>query len=114
MAHYAWSNIQYAEERGKQDQVIGYKTVKFGEKVDAKMLGVSDDEFQAMVADGSIREMAPPEIPAGSTDSPVQVMMRQLRVAEGSLSGSSLAPGVVEQLTAIQKDQDKEQKAASS
>lgn len=64
---YAWSPIRYG---GKGDPETGaisdVQVVEAGDEVDAGKLGISDEEFEALVESGAVREEKYPEnIPAG-------------------------------------------------
>lgn len=96
MAYYAWSPIRHGGEV-KDGLVVNVQTVAYGDSVSQKDLGVSDEDWQAMVEGGSVREVKPPELPEGYTGSPIQFMMEQARqAAEGgdvvAMSSGASAP----------------------
>lgn len=83
--YYAWSDLMFGGETEKRDRADGrsYKVVlsrnvkRRGEKVTAKELGLDSDEFDALVASGSVR---PYPLPDEASDyvSPTQAIVNRL------------------------------------
>jgi hypothetical protein len=67
--HYAWSDLYYGGKSEKRERsngmsmtvVLERNVVKRGEKVTKAQLGVGDDEWDALVASGSVRDKPLPE-----------------------------------------------------
>lgn len=89
MAHYAWSPIR-----------AGKNSAKFGDTVTADKLGVSKEDFEAMVEAKSIREKAPPKLPEGYQGSVVDFLREQIKEAELS-AGATLNDANLEALAAV-------------
>lgn len=51
---YAWSPIQ-----------AGDKSAKFGDQVTAEKLGISKEDFEALVDSKAVRPVKPPQLPEG-------------------------------------------------
>jgi hypothetical protein len=69
---YAWSPIRYGGEAGDPLNPSApnttYETVDVGEEVDAGKLGISDEEFAALVESGAVRDIPYPEdVPQGKS-----------------------------------------------
>lgn len=106
--YYAWSEIIYGAEHDETDPklILGVKSVKPGEKVDAKMIGVSEEEFERMVETGSIRNYPFPKELQDPTASPNQLIAQQLVDAEGVAAAYGVSPELVD---AYSKQRKKEQ-----
>jgi hypothetical protein len=79
---YAWSPIRYGGEAGDPLNPFAprdFKTVDVGEEVDAGKLGISDEEFDALVEGGAVRDIPYPEdVPQGKS---VSEHLRDLALA---------------------------------
>jgi hypothetical protein len=95
--YYAWSDLYNGGKTIEVDRPGGgsrtvmaeRNIVARGEKVTQKNLGVSDEEFQALVEGGSVR---PYPLPAGSSDtvSPSRAMLDSLMDRTGELDVNRL------------------------
>lgn len=78
--HYAWATLynggETEEARDGRNLVINRNMVEAGSVVSKKSLGVSDDEWNHLVASGSIRPYPLPELVEG--ESPAEAIMRQI------------------------------------
>lgn len=95
---YAWTDIRYDVERDKDGNALKPKVVLAGESVDAKQLGISDDDFAALVEAGSVRTAEFPEELQDASKSPVQKMFEINKLREGNISAGYFGPDVMEQL----------------
>ena len=89
--YYAWSNIQYAKPSGDVNaaglQPMEAGSVKVGETVTADQVGASEEDFQAMVDSGAVRNAPYPEVPEGWPGSPIDYLREAVRlVGEQAMS----------------------------
>ena len=88
--YYAWSELRLGgtseiakSATGAERRVITSREVVMpGEKVtkaDLKKRGATDEDWEAMLAGGSIRNYPMPKMPEGSTQSPTDFVMESLR-----------------------------------
>lgn len=88
--YYAWSELRLGGESdlirsatGAERRVITSREVVMpGEEVtkaDLKKRGATDEDWEAMLAGGSIRTYPMPNMPEGSTQSPTDFVMDSLR-----------------------------------
>jgi hypothetical protein len=81
---YAWSPIRYGGEAGDPLNPFAprtYEMLDVGEEVDAGKLGISDEEFDALVEGGAIRDIPYPEdVPQGQS---VSEYLRNLALEKG-------------------------------
>lgn len=100
---YAWSPIRHSAEVDPDTGVASrVNVVKFGDTVTKAKLKVSDDDWDALVQAGSVRNYAPPDGFDGTSEdeSPVQYLQRKAREAAEapevsamqSLGGSYFGP----------------------
>lgn len=91
-AHYAWSNIHHGGKT-EQRQASGNRMINvvlerditpWGEKVSQADLGVTDEEWDALVASGSVRAYPPPE-GADEYTSPNKAVMDSLVGPDGEV-----------------------------
>lgn len=99
--YYAWSDIRSSEA----EETTDVKVTKAGETVTASDLGVSDEEFQALVESGAVKTEEYPELPEGYTGSPAQYEKEKV-VAQATLDE---AQAVLD--SASGKDEEAEQVA---
>jgi hypothetical protein len=68
---YAWSPIRYGGETGDPQNPSApttFEMVNVGDEVDAGKLGISDEEFEALVESGAVRDIPYPEdVPQGKS-----------------------------------------------
>lgn len=88
--YYAWGEIHTSGDAAEDDSV---KKVKPGDTVSASDLGVSDEDFEALVESGAVRTEEYPELPEGYTGSPAQYAQEQA-VAQAQVDE---AQGVLDQ-----------------
>ena len=82
--YYAWSPIRGGKRTGEGDDAkVEAVNVAAGETVTASKLGVSKEEFQALVDSGAVRTQKYPDLPEGYQDSPVNFMRQQALEAAG-------------------------------
>jgi len=93
--YYAWTRFDVE----RNEWGIATKTINRGDTVTAKDLGVSDEEFQALVDGGSVRNYGLPEdMPENWTGSPADWIKERNRrmlsaTAEGVLSVEEVNTG---------------------
>lgn len=85
--YYAWSPIVYGADVADDGTVNSQKVVNVGEQVDAGKLGVSDEEFQALVDGGSVRTREYPKELIGATN-PVSPRQHEAKKAREILEGA--------------------------
>jgi len=96
---YAWAPINYGVERDEDKNIVGQLVKAFGEKVSAGDLDLSDEEFEALVESGAVRNYPPPEdMPENYPRSPRDWMMDKHKLSEGHISGGYFTPDVIAQL----------------
>lgn len=79
--HYAWSTFRVTEEVGKKPTVFNV-----GDIVTAATLGIEDDEFDNLVAEGAVRTMEYPVPTEAGNVSPIEYLRKKARdVAAGGL-----------------------------
>ncbi len=95
---YAWSDFRVGEP-AKDDKPGKITTIKFGETVTAEKLGGADDEqMQAYMDSGAIREVKPPDMPATFQGSPLDFVRAEAEKADNNMEflphtgGSIFAP----------------------
>lgn len=87
---YAWSNFQ--ADWNKEENKWNFRA-KPGDEVSQSDLGVEDDEWEALIASGAVREQEYPEAVATGeySDSPNKYYIEQMAKAqEGMLSGDEV------------------------
>lgn len=100
---YTWSPIQYDVESDKDGNVLRTKSVPMGESVTASKLGVGDDDFQALIDAGVVRDYKVPDMPKGYAGSIVDHLRAQQELAGSlglatSMGGSPFGPTTEEVL----------------
>jgi len=75
--HYAWSPIR------------GDKDAAFGDTVTKDKLGVSQEDWDAMVEAGSIRTTKPPKLPDGWQGSVIEYYQQQAKEAAEAAGASA-------------------------
>jgi len=89
-SYYAWSELRLGGTSELVENATGVKrkivtsreSVMPGEKVtkaDLKKRGLSDEDWEAFLAGGSVRTYPFPNMPEGSTQSPTDFVMESLR-----------------------------------
>lgn len=97
---YVWSEIRHGEP-GKDDKPGATKVFKRGEAVSkGDFADMSDEEFDQLVAGGSLRKMKYPEMPETYQDSPINFLREQAKKAAEdamlSVSESEVAVAAVQ------------------
>lgn len=117
---YAWSPILHdvtSEKEGSRPTGAA-----IGDSVTASGLGVSEDDFEAMVEAGSIRDRKPPELPKGYQGSMVDYLREQIAAMSEmtdmagvatNLGGSYFGPDA-EELMQDMADEGKKSKASEA
>lgn len=90
--YYLWSRYQNGGETetvrtpngGERNVVTSRNVLPAGEKVTKAKLGVDDAGWDALVEAGVVRPYEFPEMPAGSTDSPMTFLQRKINEAATS------------------------------
>jgi hypothetical protein len=121
---YLWSNYQNGGETdevrtpngGTRNVVLSRNLIPAGTKVSKSDLEVDDAGWEALVEAGVVRSFPYPDMPAGSTDSPLVFLQRKLN--EQAASEEELLTAQVqgatqteEALVAAAAEVDKEAKA---
>lgn len=113
MAYYAWSRIQHGAKVAKDGVYVGPEFAELGESVTASKLGISEDDFQAMIDGGSVREEKWP-VPEGDTRSPREYYLDKAREMEEGATlgtgGSVFAPSTEGQLADVMDEKKDEKK----
>lgn len=84
MAHYAWSEIVHGAEVDKDGTFLSNKSVPVGSEVNASKLGISKEDFDALVESGAVRTDKYP-VPEGDGRSPIEYLRTKAAEMEGSL-----------------------------
>lgn len=90
--YYLWSPVQDGGETklvplptgGERSVVVKRNVVPVGTKVTQTKLGVEDDLWNQWLDGGVVRTYPYPDMPDGSTDSPVVFLQKQLNAAANS------------------------------
>lgn len=91
--YYAWSVVQYDADVDESGASIKHKRLPFGSEVTAKQLGVDEENFDALVEAGSIRDYPPPDMPKGYTGSPLDYLREQAAKATEGVGDVALSMG---------------------
>ena len=125
---YAWSNISnggdvmiVTDPLGRERKVVSERNViPAGDEVSQGDLDASDEQWAEWVDGGVVRSYPFPDIPAGSTDSPVVHLQKQIAQAAESeeermvaaVTGTSPEHVLVEEAQSLPvKEEDKEAEA---
>jgi hypothetical protein len=89
---YLWSNYQNGGETttvrtpngGDRNVVLSRNVLPAGEKVTQAKLEADDAEWEALIEAGVVREYPFPDMPAGSLDSPLVHLQKQINQAAES------------------------------
>lgn len=93
---YAWSPIRYGATTDSEGNFTGIQMVNFGDSVSKSKLGVDDENWNALVEAGVVRDYAPPKEYSETTpvdESPVQFLQRQAREAAELAEGAVMSMG---------------------
>lgn len=71
---YAWSPIHYDATVTETGHMTERKTVPYGDEVTQKMLGITDENWNRLVALKVIRKSVPPKV--GRYDSPKRILIK--------------------------------------
>lgn len=83
---YAWTDINYGAEVDANGHTIKRHNVAAGEKVDAKKLGISDEEWDKLVEQKVVRKAQLPKL--GRYESPKRALIAQAaKTMEAALAG---------------------------
>src|SRR4051794_5751963 len=94
--YYAWSRILYgAEFDDKTNSKVKDLYVELGDTVTASQLGISDDDFQALVNEGAIRDYELPDELIDPLASPNQLIAKGLSDTETVASTLGTSPQLV-------------------
>lgn len=101
--HYAWTDIRVGSAKHDQTVPGEVKVIKYGDTVTASAIG-GEEELNAKIESGSVREEKPPKLPDAYQGSPLDFLREErarlnddeVLVATG---GSIFAPTDAEVLT---------------
>lgn len=99
---YAWSDIQYGAETAADGTVTKVLSVKAGDSVTKSKLGVSDEDWNELIAAGSVRPYKYPDMPDTFGGSPVDFLRQQASAVADAVQGSGggyFGPSYEEALT---------------
>lgn len=83
---YAWANIDFGADVVEGGFISGRKTVKYGDKVVQKDIGIDDDEWKKLTDERVIRKSVPPQV--GQFQSPKRALIARAKAAmEAALLG---------------------------
>ena len=88
MTWYTWSNITSSKDKAGRPLVI-----PVGTTVTPKILGVTREQFDGLIAVRAVRAEPYPDIAKGSTMSPAELLRRRIAVEEGRLEPEDLMKG---------------------